>query len=220
VRVQYNDGTRRSFGSLRLIIAGLALLAIAGCSTASGPSGSVTSPAGTTQGVPGSTAATSSAPTPDPTGFAFEAVDVEAYYQSIGYACSDPTPSAVAAGYRLVTCQLLDSAGRTRVVGLVTDAAGELGNAYAAVWGRSAETYLDPNDALDPLAAFLGTMLGETRGGDAAEWLKEHLGATFERTMVDAITVATYTGANDDPSELYVEVANAAYLAASPPPSP
>jgi hypothetical protein len=147
-------------------------------------------------------------------------VDVAAYYQSIGYTCGTSTPSTQAVGYSVVTCQLVDASGRTRVVGLVTDPAGELGNAYAAVWGRSDETYLDPADALDPLAAFLGTMLGETRGGNAAVWLKEHLGATFERTTVDAITVATYTGPNDDPSELYVEVANAAYLAASPPPSP
>jgi hypothetical protein len=162
----------------------------------------------------------SSAPTPDPTGFAFEAVDVEAYYRSLGYVCADPKPSSQAAGYTLVTCQLVDAASRTRVVGFVTDPARELGNAYAAVWGRTDEIYLDPADALDPLARFLGTMLGETRGGNAAVWLKEHLGATFERTMVDAITVATYTGPNDDPSELYVEVANAAYLAASPLPSP
>jgi hypothetical protein len=215
----YNDGARRSFGSFRSIIAGLAVLAIAGCSTGASATSSTASHALATGGLSPSADA-SSAPTPDPTGFAFEAVDVQGYYESLGYNCADPTPSAVAAGYTLVTCQFLDATGRTRIIGLVTDPGGELGNAYAGVSGRPDETYLDPADALDPLAAFLGTMLGETRGGNAAVWLKEHLGATFEKTEIDAITVATYTGLNDDPSELFVEVANAAYLAASPVPSP
>jgi hypothetical protein len=38
--------------------------------------------------------------------------------------------------------------------------------------------------------------------------------------MVDAITIATYTGPGDDPSELYVELANPAYLEASRRPAP
>ena len=114
---------------------------------------------------------------------------------------------------------LVDGAGRTQAVGLVTDAAGRLGNAFASVTARAGETYLDPDDALDPLAAFLGAMLGETRGGDAAVWLKEHLGAAFERTTSGSLTIATYTERGDDPSVLFVEVADPAYLGASPAPS-
>jgi hypothetical protein len=157
--------------------------------------------------------------TPVPTGFFFAATDVADYYRSIGYACSTAQPSTVAAGYSVVTCVLVDGAGRTRAVGLVTDAAGDLGNAFASVSARDGETYLDPDDALEPLAAFLGTMLGETRGGDAAVWLKEHLGAVFERTTSGSLTIATYTERGDDPSVLFVEVANQTYLAASPAPS-
>lgn len=158
--------------------------------------------------------------TPSPTGFAFEAADIVAYYESIGYACESPRPSSQAAGYTLTACSLEDPAGRTRLVGIVTDAAGELGNGYAGVWGAATEPYLDPTDALDPLAAFLGTMLGAERGAEAAIWMKEHLGQAYATTTSGSIKVATYTGADDDPSELYVEVADEAYLAASPAPTP
>jgi hypothetical protein len=169
---------------------------------------------------PGSTRAGSQAPrTPEPTGFVFDAADVADYYRSIGYACDPQRPSTVAAGYFVVTCVLVDGAGRTRAIGLVTDASGRLGNAFASVTARAGENYLDPDDALEPLAAFLGTMLGETRGGDAAGWLKEHLGAVFDRTSSGALTVATYTDRGDDPSVLFVEVADQAYLRASPAPS-
>jgi hypothetical protein len=157
--------------------------------------------------------------TPTPTGFVFEAVDVIAYYQSIGYGCDPAKPSDQAMGYTVTVCRLLDSAGRTRVIGIVTDATGALGNAYAGVWGTATETYLDPKDALDPLAAFLGTMLGAERGAEVAIWMKEHLGEAFATSTSGTITIATYTGAGDDPSELYVEVADPAYLAASPAPS-
>ena len=141
------------------------------------------------------------------------------YYRSLGYACAAPQPSSVAAGYSVVTCLLVDGAGRTRSIGLVTDGAGRLGNAFASVAARTGETYLDPDDVLEPLAAFLGTMLGETRGGEAAVWLKEHLGGAFDRTTSRALIVGTYTGVEDDPSVLFVEVADDAYLKASPAPS-
>ncbi|MEO5703752.1 MAG: hypothetical protein ABIZ52_03545 [Candidatus Limnocylindrales bacterium] len=157
--------------------------------------------------------------TPTPTGFVFLAVDVVAYYQSIGYECDPPKRSTIAAGYTLTGCSLADKAGRTRVVGIVTDAAGVLGNGYAGVWGNSNEVYLKPDDALDPLAAFLGAMLGAERGAEAAIWMKEHLGEAYATTTSGSITIATYTGSADDTSELYVEVANDAYLAASPPPT-
>lgn len=158
--------------------------------------------------------------TPTPTGFAFLAADVIAYYQSIGYVCEPPKPSTQAAGFTLTACSLVDPAGRTRVVGIVTDAAGNLGNAYTGVWGAANESYLKPDDALDSLAAFLGTMLGADRGAEAAIWLRQHLGEAYATTTSGSITIATYTAAGDDPSELYVEVADQAYLGASPAPTP
>ena len=156
---------------------------------------------------------------PGATGFAFDAADVAAYYQSLGYACDPPIPSRQARGYLVTSCSLLDADARTRVVGIVTDTSGRLGNGYAGVWGAAGEGYLDPAAALEPLAAFLGTMLGSDRGGDAAIWLKERLGARYDETTSGDIAIATYTGPDDDPSELYVEVADPAYLAA-PTPSP
>ena len=199
---------RGAWAILLLVIAG-----VSGCGGTVTPSG------------PGATARASPAPgsqaarTPEPSGFFFAPADVVDYYRSIGYACEPQRPSTVAAGYNVVTCSLVDGAGRTRAMGLVTDPSGRLGNAFASVSSRAGEDYLDPDDALEPLAAFLGAMLGETRGGDAAVWLKEHLGAVFERTTVGSLTVATYTERNDDPSVLFVELADQAYLKASPAPS-
>jgi hypothetical protein len=156
---------------------------------------------------------------PEPSGFAFEAADVIAYYQSIGYACAAPRPSTQAVGYFVVTCQLQDDAGRTRAVGIVTDSAGALGNGYATVQAATGQGYLSPDDALDPLAAFLGTMLGAERGAEAAIWMKAHLGESYATSTLGEITVATYTGTGDDPSQLFVEVADRAYVNASPAPS-
>ncbi len=192
----------------------LALVAVTGCQ-GSGPS---TAGPGVTPR-PGSSQPAGSAgqPTPEPTGYVFDAADVADYYRSIGYTCAAPVPSMVAARYSVVTCQLVDGAGRTRAVGLVTDGAGRLGNAFSSVTGRTGETYLDPDDALEPLAAFLGTMLGETRGGAAAVWLKEHLGSAFQRTTSGPLTIGTYTGTGDDPSVLFVELADDAYLKAPAP---
>jgi hypothetical protein len=128
-------------------------------------------------------------------------------------------PSTLAAGFTVTACELVDDADRTHVVGVVTDAFGTLGNGYAGVSGTEGEAYLDPDTALDPLSGFLGAMLGAERGGEAAVWLREHLGEAYAEATFGSITVATYTGADDDPSQLYVEVANSEYLEASPAPA-
>jgi hypothetical protein len=198
----------RCAGAILLLVS----VAVTGCGA-----NLVTERPGSTQG--GQLTGSPGPRTPEPSGFFFDPADVADYYRSIGYTCAPPVPSTVAAGYSVVTCVHVDPAGRSRAVGLVTDGAGRLGNAFASVSAREGETYLDPDDALDPLAAFLGTMLGETRGGEAAVWLKEHLGAVFERTTSGSLTIATYTERGDDPSVLFVEVADEAYLRASPAPS-
>jgi len=145
-------------------------------------------------------------------GFAFAAEDIVAYYQSQGYACSTRQPSTKAAGFFLRTCQKIDDAGRTLIVGVVTDPAGGLANGFASVQGRDSETFLAPVDALDPLAGFLGAMLGEDQGSALLQWLAGHLGDAYSETTIGGIRVATYTASTDDHSRLYVEVANQAYI--------
>jgi hypothetical protein len=162
----------------------------------------------------------SASPTANITGFAFAAEDIAAYYQTQGYTCAAPQPSSRAVGYTLRTCQETDTAGRTRVIGLVTDQAGALANAYASVKGNETETILAPIDALDPLAGFLGATFGEQQGGALLTWLATHLGDEFAETMSGPIKVATYTESADDRSTLYVEVANQAYLDAPAAASP
>jgi hypothetical protein len=162
----------------------------------------------------------SAAPTANTTGFAFAAGDIAAYYQSQGYACAAPQPSTKAAGFAFRTCQKTDDAGRTRLVGLVTDPTGSLANGFASVKGKDTETILAPIDALDPLSGFLGAMLGEEQGANLLTWLASHLGDTYAETTSGPIKVATYTESADDHSTLYVEVANQAYLDALPPASP
>ena len=158
----------------------------------------------------------SATPTANTTGFAFAAEDIAAYYESQGYACVAPQPSTKAAGFTFRSCKKVDDAGRTRVIGLVTDPDGGLANGFASVNGKDTETILAPIDALDPLSGFLGAMLGEQQGSALLTWLASYLGDTYAETMSGPIKVATYTESETDHSTLYVEVANRAYLDAPP----
>lgn len=154
----------------------------------------------------------STTPTASTTGFAFSADAVVAYYESQGYACSAEQPSTKAVGFFLRSCETVDGAGRTRVIGVVTDPNGGLANGFASVQGKETETFLAPVDALETLAGFLGAMLGEDQGSTLLPWLAGHLGDTYAETTIGPITVATYTESEDDHSKLYVEVANETYL--------
>jgi hypothetical protein len=153
----------------------------------------------------------STSPPVNATGFAFAAEDVVAYYESQGYACSAQQPSTKAAGFFLRSCKI-DDVGRTRVIGVVTDPSGGLANGFASVQGKDTETFLAPVDAIDPLAGFLGAMLGEDQGSALLPWLAGHLGDAYAETKIGAIKVATYTESAEDHSKLYVELANQAYL--------
>jgi hypothetical protein len=175
-----------------------------------------TPPSSATASPPGPTESTN----PPVTGFAFAADDIVAYYQTQGYACSARQPSTKAVGFFVRTCQKIDDAGRTRVIGVVTDPSGGLANGFASVQGKDAETFLAPIDALDPLAGFLGAMLGEDQGSGLLPWLAGNLGDAYAETAVGGIRVATYTASADDHSRLYVEVANQAYLDAPGVPAP
>jgi hypothetical protein len=160
-----------------------------------------------------------SSPAAASTGFPFAADDIVAFYESQAYACTAQKPSTKALGYVFRTCQKVDAAGRTLLVGVVTDAKGGLADAFASVQGTAAESFLSPVDALPPLAGFLGVMLGDDQGTAALPWLAGHLGDTYSETRVGEISLATYTATPDDHSRLYVEVANQEYLDASPAPS-
>ena len=159
----------------------------------------------------------SAAPGASPAAFPFAADAIVGYYESQGYTCTPLAPSTHAAGYAFRTCQLTDADGRIRIVGVVTDASGGLADGFASVEGTDSEAILDPVVALDPLAGFLGAMLGESQGEALLPWLAGHLGDAYATTTVGDLTVATYTEAEDDHSKLYIEVANQAYLQAPRP---
>lgn len=150
-------------------------------------------------------------------GFAFDAESIAGYYRTLGYGCIGPQPSLQAAGYLYRSCQVVDPDGRTRVIGLVTDQADELADAFASVQGKVGETILDPAIALDPLAAFLGATLGEVQGESLLPWLAGHLGDAYTTTTIADLTVATYSETPEDHSKLYVEIANPTYMAAPRP---
>jgi hypothetical protein len=206
-----------------LLALGTALL-LAACGSPTATPGATSSSPSPSPAVASSSAG-SAAPSvpsssPDPTGFAFAADDIAAYYVTQGYVCAAPQPSATSANFLFRTCQLVDDAGRTRIIGLVTDPDGGLANAFASVKGTDSEPILAPIDALDPLAGFLGATLGEERGAALLTWLAAHLGDAYAQTTSGPIKVATYTPSEDDHSTLFVEVANRAYLDAPPVGSP
>lgn len=201
----------------------LLLAACAGSATTPSPAPSTPSnaaPTSTTASTirPGSPTPSASSqkpstePSASPTGFAFAADDVVAYYESLGYRCAAPQPSTKATGFLVSTCQEVDDAGRTRVVGIVTDPGGDPANAFASVQGKDPGVFLAPIDALGPLAAFLGATLGEEQGSELLPWLAGHLGDAYAETTIGALKVATYTASETDPSRLSVEIANQTYL--------
>jgi hypothetical protein len=191
---------------------------VAACAPSASPPTAAPAPTSATSPAPASTpAATGLAPSAIPiTGFAFDAESVAGYYATLGYACADPQPSSIAADYQVRTCQLVDPAGRTLVVGLVTDANGDIGDAFASVHGAAGEAVLEPEVALQPFAAFMGAMLGGPRGESLLAWLAGHLGDDYAETTIDVLRVATYVK-DGDHSTLYLELADAAYLAAPSP---
>jgi hypothetical protein len=197
-----------------LLLAG----AIVGCSptnpTARPSAGTATPASSTVAATPG--AGESLAPSAA-VGFAFDAESIAGYYRTLGYTCTDPQPSAQAAGYLYRSCQLVDPDGRTRVIGLVIDQADELADAFASVQGVAGETILDPTVALEPLAAFLGATLGPVQGESLLPWLAGHLGDAYVTTTIANLTVATYSETAEEHSKLFVEMANAAYLSAPRP---
>ena len=212
-----------------MTVALVATLVTAGCgssarSSAPLPSSAVpgpsTMPTGNSE-VAATPAASSPGPSFPTSGFVFAADDIVAYYEGQGYRCTGPQPSAKALGYLVRGCELVDPAGRTRRLGLVTDAGGGLGNAFASVQAPPGEEVLEPVDALDPLAGVLGATLGAEQSGGLLEWLAGHLGDVHAETSVGVLRIATYSESADDHSRLYLEIADPAYLAApAPPPQP
>ena len=201
------------------VILVVGLVAACSPSSPSGAAGPTEPPASlrpTTSGAGIAPPSGSIAPQPSG-GFAFDAESILGYYESVGYACSAAQPSTQAAGYSVRSCQLVDADGRTHVVGIVTDPADDVADAYASVAGTSSETILEPSAALEPLAAFLGATLGANQGEAALPWLAGHLGDAYVTTTVGELTLATYTASAEDHSKLYVELANRAYLEAPTP---
>lgn len=156
---------------------------------------------------------------PSPGYFAFDAESIVGYYLTLGYACTPPQPSTQAVDHLYRSCELVDPDGRTRVVGIVTDPAGDVADAFTSLTGRPGERFLDPVVALEPFAAFLGALLGERQGESLLTWLAASLGEAYVTTTLGELTVATYTESPEDHSRLYLEIANRVYLE-SPTPSP
>ncbi len=201
----------------------VALLLTAAACSSTAPSASSNASAGPTPS-PSPSPSISPAPTPTPApsigGFVFAADDIIGYYQTLGYTCAAEQPSATAAGFSVRTCSLLDPEGRTREIGVVTDPTHRVANGFASLAGTDSDTFLDPVVALEPLAAFLGAMLGEEGGAALLPWLAAHLGDAYAETTAGPITVATYTDGPNLHSKLYVELGNQEYLTAPGTPTP
>ena len=98
-----------------------------------------------------------------------------------------------------------------------TDPADDVADAFASVNGASGESILDPSLVLEPFAAFLGAMLGETVGTSTLPWLAGHLGDAYATESLGNLMIATYSTSPGDHSRLFVEIANQAYIDAPTP---
>jgi len=146
--------------------------------------------------------------------FAFPGDLVIEFYEGEGLICSGAVPSTKAAGWSVRTCDGTDPAGRPIAAGVVTDAAGLLGNGFASVTSLPGEDFLDPSDALDMLTGCLGAMLGDAAATDRLPWLADHLGDVYAETTIGDGKIATYTESADDATRIYIEVAGPKYLLA------
>jgi hypothetical protein len=197
---------------------GVLAILVAACSTAI-PSRVPSLPVGTGQPTTASLTTPSSPPAPSvlvspsasiATDFAFDPESVLGYYRSIAYVCDGPVPGPVT-GSTLRSCQLRDPDGRVRVIGFVTDPAGNIAAGFASMRGRPGEAFVDPETALEPLAGFLGAMLGEARGTELVPWLAGHLGDGYAETTSGDLAVLTYTQEAAGQTVLFVEVATDSY---------
>jgi hypothetical protein len=221
----------RPLGRTAFLTVSLAV-ALAGCgstgapSTAAPPATGGASPAGSGSTAP--TAIAPSAPGSSPSAgppaspfadvpFAFSADAVLAFYEGEDLSCAPAVPSTKAAGWMVRTCQGMDDAGRPIAIGVVTDPAGRLGDGFASVTALPGEDVLEPTDALDTLAGFLGAMLGDAAATDLLPWLAGHLGDAYAETAVGGGKVATFLETEDDPTRIDLEVAGPSYLAAPAP---
>ncbi|HXG26812.1 MAG TPA: hypothetical protein VNL94_08185 [Candidatus Binatia bacterium] len=173
-------------------------------------------------GAPGTPDATGTVEVPA-TGFAFDAESVLGYYESIGFACVDPVPAAEPPLDHLQRwCERTESNGRVRVVGVFTDAQGRLVDGYASIRGAPGEQMVPVEEALEPLAGYLGAMLGEARGGEMLRWLAGSLGDEYVRaTSTDgSLVVVTYRVNVDGQLVLFVEVATPEFWEAAHPELP
>jgi hypothetical protein len=207
---------------LRFAAVAATSILLAACTSGSPATSLAPSEAGSSSPSPSapSTESQSSLPTPAPSGFGFSIEAVIGYYEGQGFVCDVIQPSETAAGYFFQGCQRTDANGRTLTLGFITDASGKLADGTASVQGRSDEPFLEPSDALDHLAGFLGAMLGDERGTSLLEWLAGHLGDAYAQTTIDVLTVATYTESATGHSRLYLEIANRDYLLAPAPSGP
>ena len=210
-----------------MILATVAALVVAvGCSPqaspSAGPATLAPTPAPVLTLAPTSTVAPSPAQSiaPSPGYFAFDAESIVGYYVTLGYTCGPPEPSAQAVGYLHRSCRLVDPEGRTRVVAIVTDPIGDVADAFGSITGTASEAVLDPMVALEPFAAFLGALLGESQGESLLPWLAGNLGEEYATTMLGELTIATYTESPEDHSRLYVEIGNRAFLESPTPSAP
>ena len=209
----YRRSSIAALAALVLVVAGCGSaspsLSSSPTSTAPEPSvaaavGATATPSGPESGAP------DAPPTPEPSGFAFAAADVAAFFQSRGYSCSTGDPEA--AGFVTRMCESTDDAGRQHRIVLTTSASGDLAHALASVTGAQNETILQPVDALPDLGGFLGATLGSGRGGELLTWLAQHLGDASVETTVGPLTVTTHTASADDHRTLVVEVRDPAVL--------
>lgn len=180
-----------------------------------GPSPEAT-PSDAVTAAPTVAATPSASDLPSPGSFAFNAAAVFDYYIGEGYTCGDASPSSQAEGYVIRRCELVNGE-LTIIFGIASEEGGTIGDAFMGVLGSDGVTMPSPRDAFDPLAGFLGAMLGTDIGTTTMSWLAEHLGEENAETQANGLRAATYAVTDETGYGLYVELASSAFMEAPVP---
>ena len=130
-------------------------------------------------------------------------------YALQGFDCADPVADT-RVGFLVTSCQV-ERDGLEFGISVITDPTGALAAGTAWVVDDTGND-LDVDAALPHLADFTRSAVGPGLETDAVSWLTQKLGTVFVgRELTDDLTIATFDGANDDRSQLFVEVATRSY---------
>jgi hypothetical protein len=205
-----------------LALATSAAFLVAACGGAASPSAAPTqapasatiaptpTPSPTPEPTPSPTPEPTPSPTPVSTGFAFAPDDVIAYYQGIGFECTDP--AVAAAGFTVQQCLKTAKKAPTSMISIGWSDEDQLIHyGYGGYYNADGAKKPDKADAFQHLDGLIGALLGEADGVPVGQWVIANFGDDVGN-VYNGLDVYTYTLAENPGSGYFIEIATQDFL--------